>query len=421
MTTIESMAQKADKTTAVWVVRRLRKAGFQALLAGGCVRDMLLGVRPDDYDVATDATPRQVHKLFRRSLMVGAKFGVVVVLHRDRRHVDRMIEVATFRCDATYTDGRRPDAVTFSSPEEDAHRRDFTINGMFFDPISEEVIDYVGGQADLKTGVVRTIGDPNERFAEDYLRLLRAVRFTVRLGFRLHPSTANALSTHAKKITRISGERIYDELTKMFSHPSSGRALEAMKKYHLLPHILPELFEPNDETYLKAHQRFGRLPCEDDSLLNFGALLMDLPGEVIGKIARRWGASNQFRNALQWFSRHRDAWRTAADMALSDFKRLMAGEEWQSLRVLWKVREKLEANSRQQAIRIARRAGSIPPEQIFPEPFVTGDDLIRMGAKPGKDMGLLLKALYDAQLNETLTNRKDVLKEAKKRLGLKEE
>jgi len=358
-----------------------------------------------------------VRKLFRRSLMVGAKFGVVVVLHRDQRHVDRMIEVATFRSDLSYTDGRRPDAVKFSCPEEDARRRDFTINGMFFDPISEEVIDYVGGRADLKARVVRTIGDPNERFAEDYLRLLRAVRFAVRLGFRIHPAAANALDARAAKITQISGERIYDELTKMFSHSSSEAALEAMKKHHLLPHILPELFEPNDEAYLTARQRFHRLPCSDDSLLNFGALLMDLSEEQIGKIARRWGASNPFKDALQWFHRHRDAWQTAADMPLCELKRLMAGEEWQSLRVLWKVREKIQANSQQQAVRIARRAGAIAPEQIAPSPFVTGEDLMKFGVSPGPNLGRLLRELYDEQLNETLVNRSDALAEAKKRLG----
>ncbi|MBN1943208.1 MAG: CCA tRNA nucleotidyltransferase [Phycisphaerae bacterium] len=411
------MAQKADKATAVWVVRRLRAAGYQALLAGGCVRDMLLGVRPDDYDVATNAEPPQVHKLFRRSLMVGAKFGVVVVLHRDRRHVDRMIEVATFRRDSTYTDGRRPDAVRFSSPQEDAARRDFTINGMFFDPISEELIDYVGGQADLQTGVVRTIGDPNKRFAEDYLRLLRAVRFASRLAFRLHPAAANALDAHAGKITQISGERIYDELTKMFSHPSSVAALDAMKKHHLLQHILPELFEPNDEAYLAARQRVGRLPCPDDELLNFGALLMDLPEGVLGRIARRWGASNQRKEALQWFHRRRDAWRQAAETPLCEFKRLMAREEWPWLRVLWKVREKIETNSQQQALRIARRAGGVATEQVAPSPFITGDDLISLGLPPGRDMGQMLRALYDEQLNETLTTRRDALAEARKRLA----
>ncbi|MBN1553264.1 MAG: CCA tRNA nucleotidyltransferase [Phycisphaerae bacterium] len=415
------MAQKADKATAVWVIRRLYKAGFRALLAGGCVRDMLLGARPDDYDVATDATPPQVKKIFRRSLMVGAKFGVVVVLHHDRRGVNRAIEVATFRGDAAYTDGRHPDAVRFSCPEEDARRRDFTINGMFFDPVSEEVIDYVGGQADLKSGIVRTIGDPNERFAEDYLRLLRAVRFSTRLGFRLHPATANALTAHAAKITKISGERVHDELTKMFSHSASEEALEAMKKYHLLPHILPELFEPNDETYLTAHQRMHRLPCADDSLLNFGALLMDLPEPVIGSIARRWGASNSFKETLQWFHRNRDVWQEAADMPLCDFKRLMGGESWQWLRVLWKVREKIHANTQQQAVRIARRAGGIAPEQIAPAPFVTGDDLIRMGYKPGRNLGRVLRELHDAQLNETHLQRADAIAEARKRLGPSDE
>ncbi len=407
------MAEKADKATAVWVIRRLRRSGHVALLAGGCVRDMLLGVRPDDYDVATDATPEEVRRLFRRTLLVGAKFGVAVVLRRDRRGADRAVEVATFREDADYADGRRPDAVRFSSPQQDAQRRDFTINGMFYDPLAGEVIDYVGGRADLQAGVVRTIGAPDERFSEDFLRLLRAVRFAVRLGFRLHPATASALRRKAPKIGQISGERIFDELTKMLSHSSSDRALRWLEHFHLLQPILPELFEPNDELWLAAWQRVERLPCQDDPLLSLGAMLMDVPRGSIGNIVRRWGAPNRLREALRWFSEYRDTWRTAAEMPLAKFKRLMASEHWPWLRLLWKVREKIDANSQQQALRIARRAGAIRPEQVAPEPWVTGQDLLNMGMKEGKPLGNLLQKLYDAQLAEELAGRAKAIAQAR--------
>jgi len=214
------MAKPATKSTALWVLRRLRSAGFQALLAGGCVRDMLLGVRSVDYDVATDATPRQVKRLFRHVLLVGAKFGVAMVIHRGRK-----VEVTTFRSDLSYSDGRRPDAVRFSTARQDAQRRDFTMNGMFYDPVADEVVDYVGGRKDLKAGIVRTIGRPDKRFAEDYLRMLRAVRFAVGLGFRIDPATAAAVRKHARGISAISGERIFDELNKMLSRDSAGEAL----------------------------------------------------------------------------------------------------------------------------------------------------------------------------------------------------
>jgi poly(A) polymerase len=411
------MAEKADKATAIWVIRRLRQAGYQALLAGGCVRDMLLGVRPDDYDVATDATPNQVRRVFRRSLAVGAKFGVIMVLHRDRRGVDRILEVATFRRDSDSTDGRRPDAVTFSSPQEDAQRRDFTINGMFYDPLAENVIDYVGGRDDLKRRIIRTIGNPHERFREDYLRLLRAVRFSVRLGFHIHPATATAIERHAPYLGRISGERIYDEFGKMLSHPTAAAALRQLHKTRLLAQILPELLEPNDELWLAAHQRVDRLPCPDDPLLNFGALLMDLPVETIARIARRWGTSNHFKETMQEFSARRDEWRTAAEAPLCDFKRLMAGEHWHWLRLLWKVREKIETNSPQQSIRIARRAGAIDPAQVAPEPFVTGEDLLKMNLPEGRRLGQILRALYDAQLNEEITTRRAALEQARRFLA----
>lgn len=191
------------KAAALRVVQQLQGRGFVALFAGGCVRDMLMGRDPHDYDVATSARPVDVTGLFRRTAQVGAKFGVVLV-----RVGQHSIEVATFRTDGAYSDGRRPDTVVFTTPEEDARRRDFTINGMFFDPVADAVIDHVDGQGDLTAGLIRAIGEPEQRFAEDHLRLLRAVRFAARLGFRIEPETWAAMCRHASDITRISPERV---------------------------------------------------------------------------------------------------------------------------------------------------------------------------------------------------------------------
>ena len=222
------MSDHATKSVALWVVRVLRGAGHEALFAGGCVRDMLLGRRSTDYDVATSATPEQVRGLFRRVLLVGAQFGVAMVIVRRRR-----VEVTTFRSEGAYSDGRRPNSVTFTSARQDALRRDFTINGMFFDPVARQVIDYVGGQKDLKLGVIRTIGPAEDRFGEDYLRMVRAVRFAARFEFEIQPATAQAIVHHAPQIVGISGERVFDELSKMLSRPSAPEALLRLEELGL--------------------------------------------------------------------------------------------------------------------------------------------------------------------------------------------
>ncbi|MHC4338152.1 MAG: CCA tRNA nucleotidyltransferase, partial [Planctomycetota bacterium] len=212
-----------SRQAAIRIVKRLRSNGFQALLAGGCVRDMLLGRPAKDYDVATNAHPKDVMKLFRRTLKVGAKFGVVIVLLENRR-----VEVATFRTETGYVDGRHPGKVEFAGAAEDASRRDFTINGMFYDPLERKVIDYVNGQADLKKKVVRTIGVPRERFGEDYLRMLRAVRFATQLGFAIEPRTWSAIYRNAKDITGISGERIRMELEGILISPNRSAGVSLL-------------------------------------------------------------------------------------------------------------------------------------------------------------------------------------------------
>ena len=204
-----------NRQAAIKIIKQLHRNGFQALMAGGCVRDMLLGRRAKDWDVATDAQPKDVMRLFKRTLKVGAKFGVVIVL------IDQtQVEVATFRTETGYADGRHPRSVQFSSASEDASRREFTINGMFYDPLQKEVIDYVDGQADIKARVVRTIGKPDERFGEDYLRMLRAVRFSTELGFEIEPATWRAIRRNAADVARISGERISMELEGILAGPN---------------------------------------------------------------------------------------------------------------------------------------------------------------------------------------------------------
>lgn len=409
------MAKEADKATALRVLRTLRRGGHKSFFAGGCVRDMLLGRRCCDYDIATQATPQQVKRLFRRVLMVGAKFGVAVVLQRDR-----MVEVATFRSDLSYSDGRRPDGVKFSSPKEDALRRDFTINGMFFDPVAGEVIDYVAGQADLAAGIVRTIGKPDERFAEDYLRMMRAVRFAVRLGFRIDPATARGIRKYAPNITQISGERICEELRKIFAAYDASAGLELLEKLGLAEHILPEFFDIfsiDIEPARRWHAAVARVEAvapRRDAVLSFGALLMDLSSEAVSKIMRRWGQSNELRKTLQWFCDHRDDWKTAAESRLCDFKRLLANQNWERLKRLWNVRERLANGNTRQSRRIARRAGGLTAGQIAPEPFVTGENLLKMGLPQGPSLGRIRNELYDDQLDEILSTRREALAKARK-------
>lgn len=403
------MARPADKATATWVVRQLREAGFQALFAGGCVRDMLLGIRCNDYDIATDAVPDQVRALFRRVLLVGAKFGVTMVLHRGRK-----VEVTTFRSDLSYSDGRRPDGVRFSTPEEDARRRDFTINGMFYDPLDGRVIDFVGGRDDLRRRVLRTIGRADERFAEDYLRMLRAVRFSVRFGLRMDGGTARAVRRHAASIARISGERVFDELSKMITHPAAGRALELLAELGLARHVLPELFDP-PELWARAADCAGKLARRGDLPLTLGAMMLELDARAISRRLRAWGASNDLRDAICWLAVRREGWRTAADARLCEFKRLQAGEHFRRLRTIWAIVERRETGGLTQARRIARRAGQIAPETINPPPLLTGEDLKRqIGLSEGKRLGRVLAELRDRQLDEEISTPREALELARR-------
>ncbi len=373
---------------------------------------MLLHLRSTDYDIATDASPQQVRKLFPHVLLVGAKFGVAMVIHERQK-----VEVTTFRTDLEYTDGRRPEGVRFSSPREDALRRDFTINGMFYDPIADEVIDYVGGRADLQAGIVRTIGEPAQRFAEDYLRLIRAVRFAVRFGFAIEPATAQAIVRFAPHITGISGERILDELTKMLSRESAGEALALLEQTQLAQAIIPELFAA-PARWPAAVRRVQSIQVRRDALLALSAVLAELPHKDIVAITRRWGASNQMRDCTCWMAAHLNDWANAADMPLCGFKRLLANANFARLSLLWRHEEKEQRHSQAQSRRIASRVRAIPAEQIAPAPLVSGDDLKAMGLREGPALGKILRALYDAQLNEQITDRAAAMAEARKMIEM---
>ncbi|HEY6167210.1 MAG TPA: CCA tRNA nucleotidyltransferase, partial [Verrucomicrobiae bacterium] len=270
------------RATATEIVRRLRDAGFAAFFVGGCVRDQLLGREPQDFDIASNARPEDIERLFPRTIPVGKQFGVMLVIEHGRQ-----FQVATFRAESEYRDGRHPESVTFTDAINDARRRDFTVNGLFLDPISDEVHDWVGGQADLQARVVRTIGVAEERFAEDHLRLLRAVRFAAQLGFNIEPVTFAAVKANAAKIQTVSAERVREELLKLFRPPHAGRGLELLRDSGLLEHVLPEIaatigceqppeFHPEGTVFTHLKLMLDQLPPDAPESLPWAVLLHDV-------------------------------------------------------------------------------------------------------------------------------------------------
>src|SRR5271165_5471640 len=293
----------AARQHATEIVRTLRSRGYQAYLCGGCVRDLLLGREPADYDIATDATPPQVMRIFPQTFAVGAQFGVVLVpdygngetgaparqgLRSSGEEKGRPVEVATFRSDMGYSDGRHPDEVRFSKdPREDVQRRDFTINGLLLDPVSTEVLDFVGGRDDLKAGIIRAIGEPEMRFAEDNLRMLRAVRFAARFAYTIEPTTFSAVQRLAPQIHQVSRERVREELTKMLTEGRARRAFEWLDESRLLREVLPEIsamkgveqppqFHPEGDVFIHTLLLLEKLPAGCSKTLAWGALLHDV-------------------------------------------------------------------------------------------------------------------------------------------------
>ncbi|MCA1964044.1 MAG: CCA tRNA nucleotidyltransferase [Prosthecobacter sp.] len=424
--------------TATQIICKLRQVGHEALLAGGCVRDELLGRQPKDYDVATSATPGQVVQLFPGALTVGAHFGVVVV----RLH-GQQVEVATFRTDGSYQDGRRPESVIFSTAEEDAKRRDFTINGLFRDPIEGRVIDYVGGLADLEKRVLRAIGEPAQRFQEDRLRLLRAVRFATVLGFEIEPLTWQAIVTHAPNLLTVSAERIRDELIRIFTAPARVRGFDLLVQSGLMAQVLPEIlalrgveqppqWHPEGDVFIHTRLMLSHLPQDASLPLVLSVLLHDiakpatfavdetgrirfnghdkLGAEMAEGILRRLRFPNDVIEATCTAVEHHMVFKDVKKMRKSTLRRMMARPTWQDELALHRV-DCLGSNGNLENYHyMQEKAAEFAQTPIIPQPLLTGRDLLERGWQPGKAFGALLRKAQDAQLEGVLNTREQALK-----------
>jgi poly(A) polymerase len=395
----------------VKIVRRLVEAGHTALLAGGCVRDLLRGVEPHDYDVATDAPPDRVQALFRATRHVGVQFGVVLV--RQKRE---WVEVATFRTEGRYADGRRPEEVHFTDAAHDAFRRDFTINGMFLDPLGAAVIDYVGGAADLESRQIRAIGVPAERFAEDHLRLLRAVRFAARLDFALEAETRQAITVHAARLSGVARERVHDELERMLVHPRRARAVALLAETGLLEHLWGEV-DWSEEDVAAARALLEQLPEEADFALCLAALLGRRTPETVDALARDLACSNEERATAAWLVEHQADLDVPAEATLAALKRLMQHPAFGDLRKLVGARLAGQSKGQARLRELDRRVAGIPADAVDPPPLVTGADLIAREVTPGPIFKRVLDQLYTEQLDETLTSREAGLARAEELLG----
>jgi tRNA nucleotidyltransferase/poly(A) polymerase len=393
-----------NKQAAIKVIKRLSRDGFQALLAGGCVRDMLLSRLAKDYDVATDARPKDVIRLFKHTLKVGAKFGVVIVLMQDKQ-----VEVATFRTDADYADGRHPTSVKFATAAEDASRRDFTINGMFYDPVSQKVIDYVNGQADLKKKLVRTIGQPRDRFSEDYLRMLRAVRFSTQLGFGIEPATWSAICSHARKIASISGERIAVELEGILANPNREAGASLLFESGLAEAIFPRLTAADAKFAVGV---LGFLPKRIDFPLGLAALFARCDTDFALEKCRILKPSRSQLKHLKFLLSNRG--RLLNDkMSLAELKKTLSEPYFWDLFNLQKAIQKAKGIGRKglmPLLNLRKRIKVLGGVELRPKPLLTGHDLIRLGAIPGPSLGQLAEELYIAQLEGTLQTQEQAEK-----------
>ena len=429
---------------AASVVETLRKRGFQAYFVGGCVRDLLLGRKPKDYDVATDATPSQVMDIFPQTYAVGAQFGVVLVPpdevqgNAGEGSQANAVEVATFRSDIGYSDGRHPDEVRFSrDPREDVARRDFTINGMLLDPVSGEVLDFVGGRDDLAAGIVRTIGDPEKRFTEDKLRMMRAVRFAARFEYRVDAATVEAIQRLAHQIDVVSRERVRDELTRMLTEGHARRAFRMLDESGLLREVLPEIsamkgvaqpeeFHPEGDVFVHTLLLLENLPSSCPLTLAWGALLHDVgkPAtfrvapdrirfdghvevgvKIAEEICRRMRFSNEDTEQILALVDNHMRFGHATRMKESTLKRFLRLRGFDEHLALHRADCLASHRNLTTYEFVQQKLAEIPPEKIRPRPLVTGDDLIEAGHVPGPRFREILNAVEDAQLEGRLPSR----------------
>jgi tRNA nucleotidyltransferase/poly(A) polymerase len=427
----------------------LRHHGHQAYFVGGCVRDLELGREPADYDVCTDARPDRVQELFPRSLAVGAKFGVILVVEEGAQQIGTQVEVATFRSDFGYSDGRHPDHVVYSdSPQEDVRRRDFTINGLLMDPATGEVLDYVGGRADLRAGIVRAIGGPRQRFAEDKLRMMRAVRFAARFGFQIEPETMAAAQSLAAQITQVSAERIRDELTKLLTEGSARRGFELLEETELLAVVLPDIarmkgveqppqFHPEGDVWIHTRMLLEKLQPNSSPTLAWGVLLHDVgkpptfapaagPGtrirfnghEEVGArmaehICRALRFSNEDTEQIEALVANHMRFKDVPQMRTATLKRFVRLPRFEEHMELYRLDCLASHGSLETYTFVQQFLVETPPEKVYPPKLVTGDDLKGMGLVPGPRFREILLAVEEAQLEGRLQDRESALQFAR--------
>jgi poly(A) polymerase len=426
---MESVARK--------IVQRLREAGHQAFFAGGCVRDSLMGKTPHDFDIATSARPEQVQALFPRTIPVGAQFGVVLVVEEGRDY-----QVATFRADGTYLDGRRPTSVTFTSPEGDAKRRDFTINGLFYDPIEGKVLDFVGGREDLETRTLRAIGNPADRFAEDKLRLLRAVRLATVLDFTIEAGTWHAVCNGAPSIRDVSAERIRDELVKIFASPQRLRGFDLLDASGLMDQIVPEIlplkgceqpadFHPEGDVFVHTRLMLALLPASASVPLVLATLFHDLGkpptmerdptgrirfnrhesvgAQMTEKIMRRLRFSNEEIEATTAMVQNHMVFKDVQNMRVSRLKRFLARPSFDDELELHRVDCLASHGNLDNYEFLKRRREELGNEPLIPRPLLTGHDLIALGWKPGPKFKIVIDAVQVRQLEGILRTREEAI------------
>jgi len=454
------------KDFAISIARTLHDQGYQAYLVGGCVRDLLLGREPADYDIATDATPEQVMRIFPQTYAVGAQFGVVLVpMAKDPsvtsvvdqadvnhgRHRGKTVEVATFRSDIGYSDGRHPDQVRFSKdPRQDVQRRDFTINGLLLDPLKNEVLDFVGGRKDLDAGIIRAIGEPELRFAEDKLRMLRAVRFAARFGYSIEPQTSAAIQKLAPQIHQVSRERVRDELTKMVTEGQARRAFLLLDETGLLHELLPEIeamkgveqppqFHPEGDVFVHTLLLLEKLPHPCPATLGWGALLhdvgkpptfrvapdrirfdghVDVGVKMAEEICRRLRFSNHDTDQILALVKNHMRFAHAMQMSEATFKKFVRMPRFEEHLELHRI-DCESSHGDLTTYRFTReKIASMPPEAVRPRPLVSGDDLIDAGYVPGPKFKEILGAVEDRQLEGMLHSGDEAMEFVRKEFPL---
>jgi poly(A) polymerase len=462
------------KSFAISIVRTLRDRGHQAYLVGGCVRDLLLGREPADYDVATDATPDEVMRIFPETYAVGAQFGVVLVPVSDSQNKTvipsaeetsqsevasesrnllfaggetnlkgRQVEVATFRSDIGYSDGRHPDQVRFSrDPREDVQRRDFTVNGLLLDPLNGVVLDYVGGQKDLEAKIIRAIGDPALRFTEDKLRMLRAVRFAARFEYAIEPATRAAIQELAPQIHQVSRERVRDELTKMLIEGHARRAFELLDETGLLHEVLPEIeamkgveqppeFHPEGDVFVHTLLLLENLPQPCSPTLAWGGLLhdvgkpptfrrapdrirfdshVDVGGKMAEGILRRLRLSNDDAEQILALVDNHMRFGDVEKMKASTFKRFVRLSHFDEHLELHRLDCKASHRKLRMYDYTRQKIAELTPAAIEPAPLVSGDDLVAEGYSPGPQFKEILTAVEDAQLEGQLDSKEQAMR-----------